>query len=80
MDPERKAKLDRFQAWAFVAAAVLALLTLPVVGIAFSAAAIAIGWRVGMPAARWAGVATLALCCLVLALGLGSGDGGGLID
>ncbi len=79
IEPERKAKLDRFQAWAFVAAAVLALLTLPVVGIAFSAAAIALGYRVGVPAVRWAGVVTLTLCAVVLAFGLGSGDGGGLI-
>ena len=79
MDPARKERLDRFQAWAFVVAAVLALLTLPVVGLAFSAAAIAIGWRVGVPEARWAGVVTMALCAVVLALGLGSGEGGGFI-
>jgi hypothetical protein len=80
MDPERKAKLDRFQAWAFVAAAVLAVLTLPVVGIAFSAAAIALGFRVGEPRARWAGIVTLTACAVVLAFGLGGGEGGGLID
>jgi hypothetical protein len=80
VDPERRARLDRFQAWAFVGAAVLALLTLPVVGLAFSVAAIALGYRVGAPAARRAGVVTLALCAAVLAFGLGAGDGGGLID
>jgi hypothetical protein len=79
LDPARKEQLDRFQAWAFVAAAVLALLTFPVVGLAFSAAAIALGWRLGVAAVRWAGVATMAMCAVVLALGLGSGEGGGLV-
>ncbi len=80
MDPERKRRLDLVQTWAFVGAAVLALLTLPAVGIAFSAAAIALGWRIGVPAARWAGLVTLVACGLVLVLGLGSGPGGALID
>jgi len=38
-----------------------------------------LGYRVGVPAVRWAGVVTLTLCAVVLAFGLGSGDGGGLI-
>ncbi len=80
MGPDRKARLDRFQAWAFVAAAVLALLTLPVVGLAFGAAGIAVAHRAGDPAARWAAIVALAACAVVLAFGLGSGDGGGLIE
>jgi hypothetical protein len=79
VDPKRKRRLDLIQAWAFVAAAVLALLTLPWVGIAFSAAAIALGYRLGLAQVRWAAVATLLACAVVLAFGLGSGEGGGLI-
>jgi hypothetical protein len=79
VDPARKRRLDLIQAWAFVGAAVLALLTLPWVGIAFSAAAIALGYRHQLAQVRWAAVATLLACAVVLAFGLGSGDGGGLI-
>ena len=80
MTEQGKAKLDRFQIWAFVAGGVVAVLTFPAVGILFGLAAVALTYRVSLPAARWAGLAVAALCVLITALGVGGADGGGLID
>ncbi|MGI8846178.1 MAG: hypothetical protein ACR2HC_08420 [Thermoleophilaceae bacterium] len=79
MDAERKQRLDRFQAWAFVGGAVLALLTFPVVGILFGLGAVAVSYRNDIPRVREAGLAIAALCIVVLVFGIGSGEGGGLL-
>ena len=80
MDAERQERLNRIQVWGFVVAAVGAALTLPVVGILFGLAAVALTYRTPLPPARAAGLG-LAVLCLVLAVtGIGPGDGGGLID
>lgn len=79
MDAERKQRLDRVQAWAFVAGAVLAVLTFPVVGIGFGFGAVAVSYRGDVPHVRAAGLAGAALCIIVLVSGIGSGEGAGLI-
>lgn len=80
MDVERKQRLDRLQAWAFVGGAVLALLTFPVVGIAFGLGAVAVSYRTAhVPHVRAAGLAIALICIVVLVFDLGSGEGGGLL-
>lgn len=79
MDAERKQRLDRFQAWAFVGGAVLALLTFPIVGILFGFGAVAVSYRNSIPHVREAGLLIAALCIVVLVFNLGSGEGGGLL-
>jgi len=79
MDAARKARLDRFQAWAFVGGAVLALLTFPIVGVLFGLGAVAVSYRGHIPHVRAAGIAVAAVCILVLVFGIGRGEGGGLL-
>ncbi len=80
MEAERKERLDRFQAWAFVGGAVLALLTFPAVGIAFGLGAVAASYRTThVPNVRAAGLAVALICIVVLVFNIGSGEGGGLL-
>ena len=65
MHAERQERLNRIQIWGFVVAAVGAALTLPIVGVAFALAAVALTYRTPLPPARAAGLG-LALLCLVL--------------
>jgi len=73
-------RLNRIQIWGFVVAAVGAALTLPVVGVPFALAAVALTYRTPLPAARAAGLGMAALCLVLAVSGIGSGDGGGLVD
>lgn len=77
MDQQR---LNRIQIWGFVVAAVGALLTLPIVGVAFALAAVALTYRTPLPPARVTGLVLAVVCLLVAVTGVGPGDGGGLID
>lgn len=80
MNAERQERLNRFQVWGFVVAAVGAALTFPIVGVAFGLGAVALTYRTPLPAARAAAIG-LAVLCLVLAVtGVGPGEGGGLVD
>ena len=80
MAPERQERLNRIQVWGFVIAAVGAALTLPIVGIAFGLAAVALTYRTPLPAARAAGIGLAVLCLVLVITGVGPGDGGGLVD
>ena len=73
-------RLNRIQIWGFVVAAVGAALTLPLVGVPFALAAVALTHRTPLPAARAAGLGMAALCLVLAVSGIGAGDGGGLID
>lgn len=80
MDAERQQRLNRIQVWGFVVAAVGAALTLPLVGVLFGLAAVALTYRTPLPAARVAGLALAGLCLVLAVTGIGPGDGGGLLD